>query len=125
MNWRLTALTILLCVMAFVRDGFFLLTTRSDALSSKTSLQAPSDPESLLARGRPLPLRCVAPVDLELIPGITDRLARELVEAAPRLDALAKRHGDVLALQSVKGIGPERSASLAELLSLQGTCSRN
>lgn len=81
------------------------------------------DAESIFARGDRLPLRCVDVSTLEMIRGVADTLAFQLVEARERV-IVAYRNGlrDTEALKRVRGIGPATAERLLSFISLDGEC---
>lgn len=124
MYWRLTALSAFLCLAILIRDFSHLEMRHRSVQQGPRLFNSTSDPESLLSQGEKLPLRCVSAVDLELIPGVTERLAERLLEAARRLETHARKYGTGSALQEVKGIGPKTGQSLSRLLTFEGECER-
>jgi hypothetical protein len=81
------------------------------------------DPETVLAMGFPLPLSCADEFSLQLVPGISDKLARSILDARERIQA-ARGNGEATtkALEHAHGVGPAKARSLATILLLDGPC---
>jgi hypothetical protein len=81
------------------------------------------DPESTLAARDKLPLACADAANLELIGGVSDTLAFELVEKRDRIlnGAQTGLHSEE-ALQLAHGIGAATARKLLSYLSLSATC---
>jgi hypothetical protein len=81
------------------------------------------DPETLFARGDKLALACVDVSNIELIRGISDSLAFEIVAARRRIeDAYASTRSEQEAFQQVRGVGPATSMLLTKFIVIQGPC---
>ena len=124
MAWRIASLTTLLSILVLLRDFSGFLTAGSYGSVLNTVQNSQSDAESLLAQGRRLPLLCSTAEDLELLPGVTDRVAVELRASATGLARLAPTLGEQEALLTVRGIGPRRAPFFAGHLDLEQTCER-
>ncbi len=80
-----------------------------------------SSAETNLALGRPIRFAAADVYDLEFLTGISDVLAQRFIENKSRVQKRAaalppgERH---IALQLVKGIGPQKAAELSALLDL-------
>jgi len=77
--------------------------------------------ETILALGGRLSLRHAGLYDLELIPGISDRLGQELLKNRSAILAAAKTMPPAQryrALELTKGVGPKTALKLSEWLSL-------
>lgn len=122
MRWRMVALCTLLCVAVLARECVGAIVSLLLAGSAGVPRIARSDAESLLAQGRKLALGCVTAEDLELLPGVTDRLSTQLLKAAPRIAYSAEESGTESALQQVHGVGPKRAAFLSTVISLHADC---
>jgi hypothetical protein len=81
---------------------------------------AQTDAESLLARGELLPLACVGIAELELLRGISDTTAGNLLAA--RATLLDSRLPAEQALEGVRGIGITKARQFAHFLSLSKDC---
>lgn len=80
------------------------------------------DPESLLATGQQIPFACADMWSLELISGVSDTLADELLERRESI-LLAARHAPPdVALQLARGVGATKGRELAKFISMQGAC---
>jgi hypothetical protein len=60
--------------------------------------------------------------DLELIPGVSDNLAKELLDKRDRIIAHARNHSAKEALQLARGVGVHKAEVLSSLLSLENAC---
>ncbi len=121
MTQRTFSLTLLLILAVVTREfpwsDFLFFNRRDEAVLTK-----PNDAESLLASGHPLPLLCADISSLELIPGISDNTAVQLLE---KRDAIirAERHGSIEeSLQLARGIGTKTATKLARYLIANGVC---
>jgi hypothetical protein len=81
-----------------------------------------ADAETLLAFGARIPLACADIADLELIPGISDRLALELLENRARIIAHAESTSEREALQLAHGVADRTADKLASFISLEDSC---
>jgi hypothetical protein len=115
MTQRAFALTILLIIAVVSRalpwSGSLFSERRDEIVQAQ-----PADAESMLASGQPIPLLCADMSSLELIPGISDKTALELLE---------KRNSIILAeesLQLARGIGGKTAARLVRYLAVNGVC---
>ncbi|NDC38484.1 MAG: hypothetical protein EBZ48_10585 [Proteobacteria bacterium] len=80
---------------------------------------AREDAETLLVCGRPLRLSVVDRVELELIPGITERMAEQvLANQATLLNQRQQGPSKEQVFVSLHGIGPKRARTLARFLAL-------
>lgn len=123
MRWRILSLTSLLGIAVILRDGGSFVVSRTLHPLLNTARLNRNDAESLLAQGRPLSLLCSSAQDLELLLGVTDRVASELLREAESLVRLAPVIGEEAAFERVHGIGPKRAAFFATHLSLNNSCS--
>ena len=118
------SLSLLLSITVILRDCSSFIAARLNDSLLKSARKSHGDAESLLAQGRRLPLLCSAAEDLELLPGVTDRVAGELLAAAKELARIAPRLGEQEALLNVHGIGPQRAPFFAQHLDLAQECER-
>jgi hypothetical protein len=117
MRWRFTALALLiLSVSAFRLIAGTTLRVLLPTRPPPRVLVA-ADAESMLAIGDKLPLRCVDMASLELIIGVSDRLATELL--AKREEILSAAHMTSMhsALQLARGVGEKTATNLTRFLS--------
>ena len=85
-----------------------------------------TDPESLLATGQKLPLACADVASLELISGVSDRLALELIESYPKMHkAVAGGVSEEIALKLAHGVGESKAKTLAHFISISESCTQN
>jgi hypothetical protein len=97
--------------------------TLSASINARLLDSTQLDPESLLAQGGRLPLACADMFALELVPGVSDSLASELLRAGPRIiNAAQKGHSQQAALQIAKGVGVQKSHILTRFISVDGPC---
>jgi DNA uptake protein ComE-like DNA-binding protein len=61
-------------------------------------------------------------IDVELLPGISDRLAAELLASRQDVSEAAQFMTSSEALQKVRGIGPSLGATLSAYLSTEESC---
>jgi hypothetical protein len=121
MTQRTFALTLVLSLAALGR-----LVPWSNPISfmlRNERMLAPSvDAESLLASGQPLPLDCADIPSLELIPGMSDRTAGELLHQRESIRRATRHKGFESSLQLARGIGEKTAPRVARYLSLDGIC---
>jgi hypothetical protein len=100
--------------------------TRGEVEPLAASLTLLSDPESLLATGQKMPLACADVASLELISGVSDRMALGLIEQYPRI-ATSIREGASAetALQLAHGVGPATAKKLLHYLDVSTPCTSN
>jgi len=122
MTWRFAALSLLITLgvlTRFVSERAFEANLNSSPYPVNVS---PSDPESLLATGATLPLACADMWSLQLITGVSDRMAEELLLKRERIIAAAETRPLADALQLARGIGKKTGVTLAKLLSTERVC---
>jgi|688.fasta_scaffold21971_7 hypothetical protein len=122
MRWRIISLASLLSITIALSDCSRFVAARSSHPLLSAARRSHTDAESLLAQGRLLPLLCSNANDLELLPGVTDRVAGELLASADTLARLTPELAPQDALLHVHGIGPKRAAFFAEHLDLSASC---
>jgi hypothetical protein len=81
-----------------------------------------TDPESALAMGLRLPLKCTDPWGLELIPKISTKLAKRLFMEREHIIAKARETSEREALLEVYGVGESTAKRLLSYISLHGRC---
>lgn len=81
------------------------------------------DPESRLAMGEKLPLACADISTLELIKGISDTLAFELLEKRYEIMRAARDGSHLEAIQRAHGVGKKTGEKLLKYLDLTTRCS--
>ena len=122
MTWRYTGLTLILVTIPI---GRFISLITQGAPPVEASLLTPppfSDPEGRLAMGYQLPLACANAWSLELIKGISDTLAFELIEKRREILAAATREPSISALKRAHGVGDKVAPKLLRYLSLTERC---
>jgi len=125
MTWRYSGLA-LICLLVSLLPGTFDAIVRAcahprDPVEGYNDVH--EDAESVFARGEKLPLRCADVSTLEMIRGIADTLAFQLVATRERVQVAHERgESEVAALQHVHGVGPATAALLARYIRLEGVC---
>ena len=122
MRWRYLGLACLLCIVLLFRDGWALATRFSLSIAQGSSAPTPHDAESLIARMETVPLACASLLDLELIPGVTDRVASSLIERREWMLSNAALIGEQAVLEHVHGVGPALAHTLLSFISLRHGC---
>lgn len=122
MPWRYLGLTLILVTIPLGRF-VALVTYRGPPVDMSLFTPPPhSDPEGRLAMGYPLPLACADPWSLELIKGISDTLAFELIEKRREILAAAAREPATSSLKRAHGVGDKVAPKLLRYLSLTERC---
>lgn len=81
-----------------------------------------SDAETLLAFGAQIPLACADVSQLELLPGVSERLGLEILSARDEILKFAADIGPEAAFTRVHGVGPAKAAGLARDVATAGGC---
>jgi hypothetical protein len=81
-----------------------------------------SDAETLLAFGAQIPLACADVSQLELLPGVSESVAAEILGAYEEIRTVAAESGPEAAFTRVYGIGPAKAAGLARDVAVSGEC---
>lgn len=119
---RITILCTLLVLIFAIRAAYVVFERPSRIPAEWLQPRIDADAETLLAFGAQIPLACADMSDLELIPGVSDNLARELLDKRDRIIAHARAHSTHDALQLARGVGAHKAEVLSSLLSLQDAC---
>jgi hypothetical protein len=122
MSWRYTGLSILI-LLSFV--GMRIPTLLAPPLKVDPSWFSPpshDDPEGRLAIGYKLPLECANVWSLELIKGVSDTLAFELLDKRFDIMRSALNDSHREAIQKAHGIGEKTGERLLEYLDLTEQC---
>jgi hypothetical protein len=124
MHLSFTRFALLVAVLAVVRVASLDLLASPGALRSiPEAVVINLDPESTLAVRERLSLACADPVSLELISGISDRLAFELAHNRARIVKSAQDGlGSEAALQLARGVGAATARKLLGYLDPQSAC---
>lgn len=104
---------------------FEIVVTRYRSLLPPPSLTSTQDPESLLASGQKLAFQCADMWTLELIPGISDTLATELLKERSSILRAARHEAPEVALQRARGVGSAKGRELSRFISLESACSES
>lgn len=81
--------------------------------------------ESRLAMGLPIPLACADASDLELLNGVSDTLAFELIKERRSILLATSRSTPADALQLVHGVGAKTAEKLVRYLDLANICTKS
>lgn len=124
MSWRYAGISLILTIPTITAVVPGLLA--DDEGISPTWLREPpfTELESRLAMGLPMPLACADASDLELLKGVSDTLAFELIKERQTILQAASRGSPSDALQLVHGVGPKTAEKLARYLDLVHVCTK-
>ena len=123
MSWRYSGLTlIIILALGLAHCGRVVAGTEKVPPSWLTP-PSHNDPESRLAMGEKLPLRCADISSLELIKGISDTLAFELLERRYEIMRAALQGSHVEAIQKAQGVGDKTAEKLLPYIDLTAPCS--
>jgi len=122
MKWRSLGLSVILISSILLHEGLARLVGAGRQLSHLQHTQPRHDAESHFAAGLPFPLACADIIDVELIPGVSDRLATELLASRTGVATAAARLPSAEALQLVRGVGPSLGHALSRYLSMEPQC---
>jgi hypothetical protein len=122
MSWRFAGISLILAIptIAAIIPGRL----RTQEPIPPEWLQEPpaTDPESRLAMGTKLPLACADISSLELLKGVSDKLATELINSRSSILEKARTSSPFEALQLAHGIGSRTSLSLLRYLEVGEKC---
>jgi len=130
MKWRYAGLTIVLALIILVREiarlSAQIVTPQAEWFTPSPSIDA----ESRLAMGLKLPILCADLAALELISGVSDRLASDLLLNRFKMRASLQGHGkqglsEQQALELTHGVGPKTSAKLIQFISIAEPCPKD
>jgi hypothetical protein len=119
MRQQALSLAILLSLISLLRAVYPHISGGQVPDSTWAVISSASDPESLLARGEKLRLRCADLAALELIPGVADDLGSAILSHRHKAIAASFSVGDAEALTLIPGIGVKRARELARYLDLR------
>lgn len=119
MTWRYAALAFLTLALLFLSQAAVRCLRLFSPPRSTITFRTASDPESTLALGKKIPLSCLDLSSLELIPGVSGAVARNLLDKRPSILSISKTESPILALQYAHGVGEKTSIRLAQFLSLE------
>jgi hypothetical protein len=119
---RTATLCALLVIMLGIHAAWTVLETHPRIPATWLVPKIDADAETLLAFGARIPLACADMSDLELIPGVSDKLAIELLQKREQIIAHARDSSPHEALQLAHGVGQHKAEVLASLLSLEDSC---
>jgi hypothetical protein len=122
MKWRSLGLSIILLGTILLREAALRLAPSGPDPSLLAMAATANDAESCFAKGGTFPLACADMIDVELLPGISDRLAAELLASRQDVSEAAQFMTSSEALQKVRGIGPSLGATLSAYLSTEESC---
>jgi hypothetical protein len=115
MSWRYTGLSILILVAFLAMKIPPLLSPSPEVQPSWLLPPSYDDPEGRLAMGYKLPLQCADVWSLELLKGISDTLAFEIVAKRFEIARSVRSEGELNALQHAHGIGGKPRASFSPI----------
>jgi hypothetical protein len=122
MSWRHTALSLLI-LLCFLTTRMYLLLSPPPPIEPSWFIPPPhDDPEGRLAMGFKLPLSCADVWSLELLKGVSDTLAFELVAKRYEIMRAALNESPAAALGKARGIGDTTAAKLLKYLDLTERC---
>ena len=122
MSWRTTGLSILILLAFLAVRITYLLSRPPQAQPSWFLPPSYDDPEGRLAMGHKLPLQCADVWSLELLKGISDTLACEIVAKRFEIARSVRSEGHLNALQHAHGIGEKTASKLLPYLDLTERC---
>jgi hypothetical protein len=122
MLWRYTGLCvlILLTFLGVRISSFFSPSPRFDPAWLNPPVH--DDPEGRLAIGLKLPLACANVWSVELIKGVSDTLALELIDKRFEIMRAAFNGSQMDAIQRARGVGAKTAQQLLRYLDLTGRC---
>jgi hypothetical protein len=122
MSWRHTALALLVLTCFLTTRIYLLLSAPQSTESSWFNPPPHDDPEGRLAMGFKLPLSCADVWSLELLKGVSDTLAFEMVAKRYEIMRAALTESPAEALGKARGIGDTTAAKLLRYLDLTERC---
>ncbi len=106
---------------ALFHSSHFSMTSKAFPLSWFVPPSGASS-ESLFARGVPQPLACADAFDLQLIPGISEKIATRIIDRRASILKNAHSTNDPEALRQVFGIGESKARTFSRYLSFEARC---
>jgi hypothetical protein len=122
MSWRYTGLSILLILVTVLVRLPSLMPPPSDIPQAWLDPPSHEDPEGRLAMGLKLPLECADMWSLELLKGISDTLALELLDRRYEIMSAAFTGSQIEALKKAHGVGDKTGEKLLRYLELRERC---
>ncbi|MEY4668276.1 MAG: hypothetical protein RL518_975 [Pseudomonadota bacterium] len=122
MSWRHTGLSVITLLTFLGMKIPPLLARPPETASSWFVPPSHEDPEGRLAMGDTLALECLNVWSAELIKGVSDKLALELLDKRFAVMRAATTSSPLEAIQSVPGVGEKTAHRLLEYLDLRGRC---
>jgi hypothetical protein len=124
MSWRYTGVSFILIFGALAGRLPSILVPREPIPLSWLDPPSHEDPEGRLAMGLKLSLACADMWSLELLKGVSDTLALELIEKRYEIMRTAFTGSQVEAIKKAHGIGDKTAEKLLEYLDLRERCGR-
>lgn len=124
MSWRYTGLSFIFIIGALAGRLLSILVPREPIPLSWLDPPSHEDPEGRLAMGLKLSLACADMWSLELLKGVSDTLALELIEKRYEIMRAAFTGSQVEAIKKAHGIGDKTAEKLLEYLDLRERCGR-
>jgi len=122
MSWRYTGLSLLILVAFLATRAPSLVVPPPEIDPSWLIPPSHTDPEGRLAMGQKLPIACADVWSLELIKGVSDTLALELIEKRFDIMRAALNGSHQEAIQKARGIGDKTGERLLQYLALTERC---
>ena len=89
----------------------------------QVDISSPQDAESVFARGDRLPIQCADISELEMIRGISDTTATNILLARDEMiKRFAQGGSELAALGIARGVGPATAKTLVGFLRFDGAC---
>lgn len=122
-SWRYSGLTLIIFLALLVAHSVRVFKRPEIVPPSWLTLPSHDDPESRLAMGEKLPLECADVSSLELIKGISDTLAFEILDKRYDIMRSAFTGSHLEAIQRAHGIGEKTAKKLLMYIDLTTPCS--
>jgi hypothetical protein len=124
MNWRFSGLVLLALTVSRAPATLRHLAEGAGlGAAPYSSVTTHSDVESVFAVGGRVPLSCIDVSTLELIRGVSDKLAFSIIDARAQIfEAASRGVSDERALQRARGVGEAIAATLRGYITLSGSC---
>jgi hypothetical protein len=123
MSWRYAGLTAILLLTLVASHVPRVLKKRETIPPAWLIPPSSDDPESALAMGEKLALACADLSSIELIKGISDTLAFELLDKRHDIIRAALKGSQLDAIQRAHGIGAKTAEKLLPYIDLTAPCS--
>lgn len=125
MTWRYLGLSLIITVISLAAQLSHLVIRLEPVPQSWLTPPGHEDPEGRLALGLKLSLACADMWSLELLKGVSDTLAFELLEKRDEILRASRKESESSALQRAHGVGEKKAQALLKHLSLKEQCSND